>query len=214
MDNFRTPYFSKSISEFWSRWHISLSTWFRDYVYIPLGGNRVNRGRWYFNLFITFMISGLWHGANWTFVVWGMLHGFYLIFSIAATPLVQPINEKVFNHFPRLKAFLDTLVTFVLVCIAWIFFRAENVSDAFLMVGKIFNCASDTSTFIITFYDFTLFTMMLSIGSILLLWLYESTYYKFIHQNYRLTLVSTCALFTLVLLIGIMGSKSFIYFQF
>ena len=174
----------------------------------------MNRSRLYFNLFITFMISGLWHGANWTFVVWGMLHGFYLIFSIAITPLVQPINEKVFGHVPRLKAFLDTLVTFILVCIAWIFFRAENVGDAFLMVRKIFNLASDITTFTVTFYDFTLFTMMLSIVSILLLWLYELIYFQFIHQYYRLTLVSTCMLFTLVLVMGIMGSKSFIYFQF
>src|SRR5262249_30799197 len=79
MKNFETPYFSTSISEFWSRWHISLSTWFRDYVYIPLGGNRVGRARNFLNLFLVFMLSGLWHGANWTFVIWGALHGIYLI---------------------------------------------------------------------------------------------------------------------------------------
>lgn len=82
MQNFNRPYFSKSISEFWKRWHISLSTWFRDYLYIPLGGNRVGIPRWYFNLFFTFMVSGLWHGANWTFVIWGALHGTYLIIGI------------------------------------------------------------------------------------------------------------------------------------
>src|SRR5690606_22150169 len=75
MKNFNTPYFSKSVKEFWSRWHISLSTWFRDYVYIPLGGNRVSVNRWIINLFITFLISGIWHGANWTFVIWGAIHG-------------------------------------------------------------------------------------------------------------------------------------------
>ncbi len=83
IDNFKRPYFSKSISEFWRRWHISLSTWFRDYLYIPLGGNRVVKWRWYYNLFITFLVSGFWHGANWTFLVWGGLHGAYLIIAIA-----------------------------------------------------------------------------------------------------------------------------------
>ena len=82
MENFRTPYFSTSISEFWRRWHISLSTWFRDYLYIPLGGNRVSEWRRYFNQFFVFMISGLWHGAAWTFVIWGSLHGFYLILAV------------------------------------------------------------------------------------------------------------------------------------
>src|SRR5699024_7094945 len=82
MENFRRPYFARTISGFWKRWHISLSSWFRDYVYIPLGGNRVVKWRWYYNLFITFLISGLWHGANWTFVAWGIIHGFYHIFAL------------------------------------------------------------------------------------------------------------------------------------
>jgi len=81
MQNFNRPYFSKTIGEFWNRWHISLFTWFRDYLYIPLGGNRVVKWRWYYNLFITFLVSGFWHGANWTFIVWGALHGFYLVFA-------------------------------------------------------------------------------------------------------------------------------------
>src|ERR1700759_3249958 len=85
--NFLQPYFSRSIGEFWRRWHISLSTWFRDYVYIPLGGSRVNKSRHYANLMITFLLSGLWHGANWTFVVWGFLHGLYLIAAQVLPPL-------------------------------------------------------------------------------------------------------------------------------
>ena len=81
MENFETPYFAKSVSEFWRRWHISLSSWFRDYVYIPLGGNRCSKMKKYFNLMVTFCISGLWHGANWTFVIWGCLHGIFQIFD-------------------------------------------------------------------------------------------------------------------------------------
>src|SRR5207253_8641852 len=82
MTNFNKPYHARSVSEFWKRWHISLSTWFRDYLYKPLGGNRTSRNRWYFNLFVTFLVSGIWHGANWTFVVWGALNGFYVLSSI------------------------------------------------------------------------------------------------------------------------------------
>jgi alginate O-acetyltransferase complex protein AlgI len=139
MDNFNRPYFSKSISEFWKRWHISLSTWFKDYLYISLGGNRVSKPRWYFNLFITFLLSGLWHGANGTFVVWGALNGFYLVFSL----WTQNIRNKI-AHFFRLDKFIilhkyiKILITFALTCIAWVFFRAENIKDAFYILSSIF----------------------------------------------------------------------------
>jgi alginate O-acetyltransferase complex protein AlgI len=112
MDNFKTPYFSASVSEFWRRWHISLSTWFRDYVYIPLGGNRTSIGRWALNTLLVFGISGLWHGANWTFIVWGLLHGVFLLL------------EKPF------KRYANVLSTFVLVSLAWVFFRAPDFQSA------------------------------------------------------------------------------------
>src|SRR5579864_3863024 len=94
MTNFNKPYRSKSVSEFWKRWHISLSTWFRDYLYISLGGNRVSIPRWYLNLMIVFLVSGLWHGANWTFVIWGALHGFYLIFALATEKPRKRLAKK------------------------------------------------------------------------------------------------------------------------
>ena len=90
--NFRTPLFSKSMKEFWGRWHITLSTWFRDYLYIPLGGNRVSRGRWYYNLFVTFLVSGLWHGASWAFAIWGGLNGVYLIAEAEASRIATRFN--------------------------------------------------------------------------------------------------------------------------
>ncbi len=131
MNNFDRPYLSRSISEFWSRWHISLSSWFRDYVYIPLGGNRVEVPRWYFNLFITFLLSGLWHGANWTFVIWGGLNGFYLIFSLLTQRARESFNRAIgLSRAPRLHAVISTLITFTLICIAWVFFRAHTLNDA------------------------------------------------------------------------------------
>lgn len=140
MDNFNRPYFSKSISEFWSRWHISLSTWFRDYLYIPLGGNRVGKARWYFNLFLVFLVSGLWHGANWTFIAWGALHGFYLIFSIWTAGLRARLCSLVcLDRLPRFHKLLKVATTFMLVCFAWIFFRAGSLYDALYMVRHLFS---------------------------------------------------------------------------
>jgi alginate O-acetyltransferase complex protein AlgI len=140
MDNFNRPYYSKSIAEFWKRWHISLSTWFKDYLYISLGGNRVSKARNYFNLFFTFLVSGLWHGANWTFVVWGALNGFYLIFSLW-TGNIRDFIEKAagLTKFPRIYKLYKVLVTFGLTCFAWIFFRSNSLNDAFYIVTHIWN---------------------------------------------------------------------------
>jgi len=128
MDNFNTPYFAVSIGDFWKRWHISLSTWFRDYVYIPLGGNRCSKVRQYFNLMTTMGISGLWHGANMTYVVWGLMHGVYQVVGNAT----RPLRDKLYNKCKvKVHSFSfklgQMLTTFALVDLAWIFFRAESV---------------------------------------------------------------------------------------
>ena len=139
MDNFKRPYFAKSIGEFWHRWHISLSTWFKDYVYIPLGGNRVSQVRHYLNLFIVFVVSGLWHGANWTFLIWGALHGVYQVFGVATKRLRERFNQWIgLVRLPRLYGVIQILITFLLVNFAWIFFRANNVTDAFYIVKHLF----------------------------------------------------------------------------
>ncbi|MCU1313479.1 MAG: D-alanyl-lipoteichoic acid biosynthesis protein DltB [Acidobacteriaceae bacterium] len=140
MENFRTPYYSKSITEFWRRWHISLSTWFKDYVYIPLGGNRVPKSRHIVNLLITFTMSGLWHGANWTFVAWGALNGVYLVIGW----LTQEWRDRCFELLgltseSRLRQLSKWLSTFLLTCFAWILFRARSMADAayvFMHLGR------------------------------------------------------------------------------
>jgi alginate O-acetyltransferase complex protein AlgI len=135
MVNFRTPYQSTSIREFWSRWHISLSSWFRDYVYIPLGGNKVGRTRWYANLFAVFLLSGLWHGANWTYVVWGGLHGAYLVLALICAPLWQAVAARLGTRASVFASpLLARVVTFHLVVFAWIFFRAADMQQATAVV--------------------------------------------------------------------------------
>jgi D-alanyl-lipoteichoic acid acyltransferase DltB (MBOAT superfamily) len=131
MKNFERPYFSKSIREFWQRWHISLSTWFKDYVYIPLGGSRVKLTRGLINLMLTFTISGLWHGASWTFIIWGMLHGFYLMFERLTMNLKKQLIAR-FSINPRsvILKLLGVFYTFTLVNIGWVFFRAGSLSNA------------------------------------------------------------------------------------
>jgi len=133
MTNFRSPYLSRSVKEFWSRWHISLSTWFRDYVYIPLGGNRVSKVRHYINLMITFLASGLWHGANWTFVAWGGIHG-----------LAQVIENIIFkkknrDEHPKVIQVLEIIAVFVFAVFAWVFFVAHSFSDAVYVISHSFN---------------------------------------------------------------------------
>lgn len=138
MENFKRPYFSKTIKEFWRRWHVSLSFWFRDYLYIPLGGNRVVKWRSYYNLFLTFLISGLWHGAEWTFVVWGALHGFYLIVGIITDPIYQKILTPRLCKTFGIK-FLQIAITFSLTCLAWVFFRANSLEEAIYIVSHLFS---------------------------------------------------------------------------
>jgi D-alanyl-lipoteichoic acid acyltransferase DltB (MBOAT superfamily) len=129
MQNFNTPYFARSIAEFWQRWHISLSTWFRDYVYIPMGGNRVSPWRVYFNLLITFLISGFWHGAKWTFVIWGAYHGLLLV--------IERMAKSAGITLPRLLQPVGWLATLALVTAGWVFFRAESVTAALAIFYKL-----------------------------------------------------------------------------
>ncbi len=133
MVNFNKPYSATSIGEFWQKWHISLSTWFRDYVYVPLGGNRVSTLKWYRNIMIVFLLSGIWHGANWTFLFWGFLHGIYLLIETTTNKKARISDTST----KSLIIIFKQLRVFILVCFAWIFFRAQNISQGFYVVRNL-----------------------------------------------------------------------------
>jgi D-alanyl-lipoteichoic acid acyltransferase DltB (MBOAT superfamily) len=225
MENFNHPYFSKSISEFWRRWHISLSSWFRDYLYVPMGGNRVSVLRWYLNLFLVMLICGFWHGANWTFLVWGGLHGFYLIFSIftqsARDHLIRMIG---LDRVPRLHSYLKILMTFSLVCFAWIFFRANTVSDAFQIISNLFigwRRAFGVATLKkIPFWGplkFEFIVSLMSMGILLFVQLIDrrgNVVDRFSEKPVWIRWPVYYFLLLVILLCGNFGSIQFIYFQF
>lgn len=215
MTNFNRPYFSRSISEFWKRWHISLSTWFKDYLYISLGGNRVSIPRWYINLFLVFTISGLWHGANWTYIIWGAINGFYLVFAIVSANLRKKINELLFlDRMPKLLNALQIVITFVLACFAWVFFRANTSNDAFEIVHKAFLFSG-------TLYIGTPALMIYAVTGIIFLMLSELIlerkllrYILFNHSNWFVRKISYTLLIVSILLFGVFDGGQFIYFQF
>lgn len=138
--NFAFPYFSRNIAEFWRRWHISLSSWFRDYLYIPLGGSRGSSWMKLRNIFIVFMVSGLWHGANWTFIAWGFLHALYMVPSVLMNTNRNSLDTVAAGkRFPAAKEILQMIITFALVVFAWIFFRADSMSHAIDYISGIFS---------------------------------------------------------------------------
>ncbi|HKR06898.1 MAG TPA: MBOAT family O-acyltransferase [Bacteroidia bacterium] len=227
MTNFDRPYSSRSISEFWSRWHISLSSWFRDYLYIPLGGNRVSIPRWYFNLVLVFLISGLWHGANWTFIAWGLLHGLYIVISFMLAPVRKLFTVK--SNLAPYSRKLSVLVTFILVCVAWIFFRAQTLSDALYILThswrhldtdmqKIF--ADEESRKNLLFLGQNLKTFVIAIASIIFLEAVHKVQSVFPIPKAFSTrpLIVRWAVYSLFILtiiqLGIFEENQFIYFQF
>lgn len=139
MDNFRRPYFAKSIAEFWRRWHISLSSWFKDYLYIPLGGSRCGKMKYYRNIMIVFMVSGLWHGASWNYVIWGFLHGIYQVIGDICKPVKQWMIKITFmDKLSFIHKWIQMIITFILVDFAWIFFRAPSGGEAIGVIKQLF----------------------------------------------------------------------------
>ncbi|MFZ1618923.1 MAG: MBOAT family O-acyltransferase, partial [Flavobacteriales bacterium] len=220
MVNFRTPYRSANISEFWSRWHISLSSWFRDYLYIPLGGNRVVKWRWYYNLMIVFLLSGLWHGADWTYVIWGGLHGSYLILAIVFAPLMVRLSGFIgLDARPELKRALNIFITVQLVSFAWIFFRADNIHIAGTLVHRLFSAPVKLTDLHQLYMDLPTSMLDVTIALVALFIVMDPVYDAWVKGERRIPAgpygyVLFAGLLAGILLFGYFGSTSFIYFQF
>lgn len=220
MQNFRCPYFSQSIREFWRRWHISLSTWFRDYVFIPLGGSRGSRLRTSVNLLLVFVISGLWHGASWNYVIWGAIHGIVLVaenlFASDSRKNASEIPGGV-STVPSLSTFLRMLIVFFIVLIAWVFFRVSSFADAMLCLTKMF---TDTNLPTFTQTDFSQITrygILLPCLLLLIEWVsrkHEVPFFGLYKASPFATYVACtiCLWATLMLKPAAIGE--FIYFQF
>ncbi|MEM6525802.1 MAG: MBOAT family O-acyltransferase [Bacteroidota bacterium] len=206
MENFRFPYFAKSIGDFWQRWHISLSTWFRDYVYIPLGGNRSSGYLWSFNIFITFTVSGLWHGANWTFVIWGMLHSLVYFMEVSIHRIFKP-RPSLFN------TLLGWFGVNLMVFFAWFFFRIENMGQTL----PTFNNAL-SQPYSLKATGGNSLDLLISSGFIVFLFLVEFRSFRqdtIIPKFRRFNALFYHLLLQLVLLFGAFENQSaFIYFQF
>jgi len=195
--NFNNPYLATGLGDFWSRWHISLSTWFRDYVYIPMGGNRCGTLYTYRNLFLTFFISGIWHGANWTFMIWGALHGIGVL-------ITRELERSQFYR-DRVPRLLKQFGVFIFVSFTWIFFRADSLSDAMLIVRRIFTAA---------WHDPQIPALMLFL--IGFVWLYQFLYESKVRELLKTSFarVGLAACMILYLCLCSSGGGAFIYFQF
>lgn len=220
MVNFERPYFARSVAQFWRRWHISLSTWFRDYVYRPLGGNRVSRLVWVRNITVVFLLSGIWHGANWTFVVWGLIHGLALVAGALTVELRIRFSDAIgLSRLPKVHALVQTLVVTVIVLIAWVFFRAQSIGEAMSIIGG-FTDFTDVRVDMLWSMGLTRFEMAVAIASILALFLteaiqeFEPTPATKLWSMRTVRWASYAMAFYAIVFFGLFGGKEFIYFQF
>ena len=209
MKNFKTPYLSLSISEFWNRWHISLSTWFKDYLYIPLGGNRKSKPRVYLNIMIVFLLSGFWHGAEWTFIIWGAIHGFYTI----SENLFHSNNPKIQS---TIRKRIRQFILFNMVCIAWIFFRANDLNSATQTLYSFMH--PDVSEWMNFLNDYGMKSILI-LGIIWISFIFlDRIIENKIHEQKAKSSKSEYAFYTLItaliLIFGFFGKTEFIYFQF
>lgn len=207
-ENFRRPYFAVSVTDFWHRWHISLSTWLKDYVYIPLGGSRCSKLRNYWNIFVTFLVSGIWHGANWTFIVWGICHG---LFQIVEKAIGQQKCE--YGWFGKT---IKIIITFILVNFAWIFFRMPTLADACGVIGRIFDFSLPATVF----YQLKTDVFFILLGVVLLFvkdFIDEFGEKKNVIIDHPVCIIrwmSYIVIMVLIVLAGVLGSDQFIYANF
>lgn len=226
MINFRSPFLSKSIREFWSRWHISLSSWFMDYVYIPLGGSRCGKLNHYKNLFITFLVSGLWHGANWTYIIWGGLHGGFQIIGMLTGNVRTKINSKLGLENSKIMGAISILCTATLFSFSMIFFRSSSVSEAIYIISNLFTGISEWGTKqylyeVITGLGVNITELIVILGAIFILMVSEilsdkkQVYEYFEKKHFVFRLGYYVLIGAIVLTAGVYyNAGEFIYFQF
>ncbi|MBQ2946743.1 MAG: MBOAT family protein [Bacilli bacterium] len=220
--NFNKPYLSTSIKDFWRRWHISLSTWFKEYLYVPLGGSKVSKLKTIRNILIVFCVSGLWHGAAWTFLIWGLLHGLYQVIGM----LIKNIRNKISNillleKHPLIHKIFQIIICFILVDFAWIFFRANTLYDAFYVIKNIFDFSEGLK---LANFGLSRANLVLLFFSIVCLMIYEIFNHKFDiikfinKRNIIVRWILYFIIIYIILIFGIYGpgydASQFIYFQF
>ena len=210
--NFNYPYFSRDIAEFWRRWHISLSTWFRDYLYIPLGGSKVEKYKVIRNVFIIFIVSGFWHGANWTFIIWGTLNALYFLPSILNNKNRRHLNTIAENKsIPSLKELFIVSKTFILVVFSWIFFRAENMQTAIAYIKKIFAFSIEIERLRIERYSIEIFPLIFLL--IIIEWFGRHQEFPLLKDN-RYQFKTIIAILFILVFGNFSEMNDFIYFQF
>lgn len=218
MENFRRPYLSTSVREFWAhRWHLSLTTWFRDYMYIPLGGSRVGRLRFYFNLMAVFLVSGLWHGANWTFVIWGGLNGLYQVVEA----MFRGTGDKVakVTRLPvALAAVLSALLTFHLILVTWVFFRAASLADAVLIISRVAaNLSVLPSVLVSRVYSMEFYISLFLIALLIVVELFDEKRAFWQGLRDRPTYLRWAVYYALLIALIVLGNwqlRQFVYMQF
>lgn len=216
MINFRFPLFARSIPDFWRRWHISMSTWFRDYLYIPLGGNRCKKSRLYLNIFIVFFLSGLWHGANWTFVMWGMIHGVYMICSIVTKPIRKKILD-ILKINPRFHHIIQIIITFNLASFSKVFFRGNSIRDSLYIFKHLFSNLGDFSGLTVSLGRYQIIIMLISIAILLLVEIIQINYSikkLIMAMPISLRWLLYFLLIFIIIIFGVDANSQFIYFQF
>lgn len=211
MINFRRPYLATNITDFWRRWHISLSTWFRDYVYFPLGGNKVSTAKWCFNIMVVFLLSGIWHGANWTFVIWGAIHGVLTILHKLFSVVKKTGKSTVLSPFIK---FVSIIATCVVVTIAWVFFRAQNLQQA---TGILTTIVTNIHGKLFLKTGVWMGVTFAGIAIVLLADIAEeyNLNIQLLKSRFKaVRLLTVCCMITAIVLFGILRNASFIYFQF
>jgi D-alanyl-lipoteichoic acid acyltransferase DltB (MBOAT superfamily) len=217
MENFKRPYFSTSIKEFWSRWHISLSSWFRDYVYIPLGGSKKGSVRTYVNILIVFLISGLWHGASWMFIIWGATHGLYQLYEKATFNIRAQLWKNSRLDGTWIQWSIKWIVTMCLVFISWVFFRSDNLDDALTILNRIIDIRlislQELYLALVESYITRLRLIVVLIAA-LVIEIGDLKADRFVYPIDIKKVIMISIMIWMIVLFGSFGLEEFIYFQF